>query len=453
VLHQVGTNVLDGASYTYDPAGNRTGKTNYLNGVTSNYTYDPLYQLTQVTQGGNTTESYSYDAVGNRLSSPNLASYQYNASNELTASSFGSYQYDANGNSIVDAQGRTFNWDFENRLIEATNPGIGTTAFKYDPFGRRIQKSGPLGTINYFYDGANALEEVDNSGNILARYTSPFVVDQPLADLRGTANSYYQLDGLGSVTSLADAAGIVGRTNVYDSFGNLTTSTGAPSGPFQYAARDFDVETGLHYYRARYYDSQVGRFISEDPFQFYAGWNFYTYVFNNPGIYTDPTGNEGVIDSILNWVSPVPSPASTPAPAGPGVLYTNMNNGNLGGSTTFYPGGNSQPLTIPTFTHPDNRSRPGAGAPYCSIVVGVIYAGNRPAYGLNGADINTGDLRQRNIHGGGSHLPNPFTPYQPLRPTRGCTRGHNTDVINLGRAITAFQEANPGTPIIYCRGE
>ncbi len=63
VLHKLGMNTLDGASYTYDPAGNRTAKINYLNGITSDYTYDPLYELTQVTQGGSTSESYTYDPV------------------------------------------------------------------------------------------------------------------------------------------------------------------------------------------------------------------------------------------------------------------------------------------------------------------------------------------------------------------------------------------------------
>jgi YD repeat-containing protein len=64
---------------------------------------------------------------------------------------------DANGNTLSDAQGRSYTWDFENRLVQATNPGVGTTTFKYDPFGRRIQKSGPLGTTNYLYDGDNLL--------------------------------------------------------------------------------------------------------------------------------------------------------------------------------------------------------------------------------------------------------------------------------------------------------
>jgi len=91
VLHQAGANTLDGASYAYDPAGNRQSKTNYLNGITSNYTYDPLYQLTHVTQGA-TTESYSYDAVGKRLSSLGVPSYNYNPSNELTSNAKGSYR-------------------------------------------------------------------------------------------------------------------------------------------------------------------------------------------------------------------------------------------------------------------------------------------------------------------------------------------------------------------------
>jgi uncharacterized protein RhaS with RHS repeats len=80
--------------------------------------------------------------------------------------------YDANGNTLSDAQGRGFTWDFENRLAQAVVPGTngGTTTFKYDPFGRRIQKSGPLGTTNYLYDGARLIEEADSSGNILARY-------------------------------------------------------------------------------------------------------------------------------------------------------------------------------------------------------------------------------------------------------------------------------------------
>src|SRR6202034_4949304 len=122
--------------------------------------------------------------------------------------------YDANGNTPSDPSGKSYFWDFENRLIQAVVPGTngGTTTFKYDPFGRRIQKSGPLGTTNYLYDGANVNEELDNAGNVLARYTQVDATDQPLSMLRAGTTSYYQQDGLGSVSSLSNAAGALVNT-------------------------------------------------------------------------------------------------------------------------------------------------------------------------------------------------------------------------------------------------
>ena len=79
-------------------------------------------------------------------------------------------------------------YDLVGKMQQATDPR-GTYAFKYDPFGRRIQKSSPLGTTNYLYDGYNATEEVDNSGNILARFTQG-AIDDPFAELRSTTTSY-----------------------------------------------------------------------------------------------------------------------------------------------------------------------------------------------------------------------------------------------------------------------
>lgn len=126
-------------------AGNRTAKTDQYANVTSNYTYDPIYELTQVTQTTNTTESYSYDPVGNRLSSVGVSSYTNNSSNELTSTSNATYTYDYNGNTLTKLVGSnttSYSWDFENRLTTVTLPGSGgTVSFKYDPFGRRIYKS------------------------------------------------------------------------------------------------------------------------------------------------------------------------------------------------------------------------------------------------------------------------------------------------------------------------
>jgi RHS repeat-associated protein len=292
VLHKLGNTVFDGTGYTVDAVGNRTSKTDQSTGVASNYTYDPVYQLTQVVQGVSTTESYSFDAVGNRLSSLGGSPYVYNSSNELTSDPSASFTYDNNGNPLTktDTSGTTtYTWDFENRLTSVALPGTaGTVTFKYDPQGRRIQKSSPSGTTNYLYDGNNLLEEIDSSGNVLARYTQGLVIDEPFAMLRGGATSFYEADGLGSITSLSNSAGALANTYSYDSFGKVTASTGTVTNPLQYTAREFDTETSLNYYRARYYDSVTGRFLSEDPPR--SGVNYYRYVNNSPTNGKDASG-------------------------------------------------------------------------------------------------------------------------------------------------------------------
>jgi len=170
-------------------------------------------------------------------------------------------------------------------------PGSGgTVTFKYDPFGRRIYKSSSSATSVYAYDGDNLIEETNSSGTAIARYSQGLNIDEPLAMLRSSTTSYYQADGLGSITSLSSGAGALAQAYTFDSFGKQTASSGSLTNPFQYTARESDPETGLYYYRARYYDSAMGRFLSEDPIDFDGGMNFYVYVGNNPVIYFDPDG-------------------------------------------------------------------------------------------------------------------------------------------------------------------
>jgi RHS repeat-associated protein len=296
LLHQFtnkqGTTTLDGALYSYDAAGNRLSRTNKLTNIVSNYAYDPLYQLTGVTQGGSTTESYSYDPVGNRSSSLGVASYTYNVSNELTNLPGVSYTYDDNGSLLTKNDGSGYSWDFENRLTRVTLPGGAQVNFKYDPMGRRIQKSSSSGTTNYVYDGANILEEVDANRALLTRYTQSLGVDEPLAILKSGTTSYYEADGLGTVTSLTNTAGVLAKTYSYDSFGKVLGSSGTVSNPYGFTGRESDSETGLMYYRARYYDPQIGRFLSEDPFRANAGKNLYPYVASDPINLIDSTGEQ-----------------------------------------------------------------------------------------------------------------------------------------------------------------
>ncbi|MGB7847221.1 MAG: RHS repeat-associated core domain-containing protein, partial [Candidatus Acidiferrum sp.] len=313
VTHAKGGATLDGATYTVDNSGNRTAKSDLYAGVTTNYGYDAIYELLNATQGVTTTESYTYDPVGNRLTSLGSAAWGYNTSNELNSRPSVSYAYDANGNTSTktDSTGTTtYAWDYENRLASVTLPGSGgTVSFKYDPWGRRIYKSSSVGTSIYAYDGDNGgqVEETNAAGTAVARYAQGLNIDEPLTMLRSGVTSYYLADGLGSITSLSNTAGALAQTYTFDSFGRLTNSTGSLTNAFLYTGREFDTETNLYYYRARYYDSSIGRFLGEDPIRFDAGdENFYRYVRNDSVTDSDPTGLQGT-----KHPSPSPNPTSS----------------------------------------------------------------------------------------------------------------------------------------------
>jgi RHS repeat-associated protein len=163
-------------------------------------------------------------------------------------------------------------------------------SFKYDPFGRRIYKSSANGTSIYAYDGDNLVEETNSSGAAVARYSQGLNIDEPLAMLRSSATSFYDADGLGTITSLTNTVGALAETYTFDSFGKQTASSGSLTNPFQYTGREFDPETSLYYYRARYYDPSTGRFLSEDPTGSDGGADFYRYVHNHPTTLSDPMG-------------------------------------------------------------------------------------------------------------------------------------------------------------------
>ena len=153
------------------------------------------------------------------------------------------------------------------------------------------------------YNGADLIEESDYAGNLAARYVFGSGIDEPLAANRSATWEFYQADGLGSVAFLSTTTGTVSDSFLYDSFGNVTSFSGAFDQPFRYTGRERDQETDLYYYRARYYDSTTGRFLSEDPIGFDAGNNFYSYVLNNPVNLRDPSGKKS-LDGTLPWLIP-----------------------------------------------------------------------------------------------------------------------------------------------------
>ncbi|MBI4379506.1 MAG: peptidoglycan DD-metalloendopeptidase family protein [Nitrospinae bacterium] len=105
---------------------------------------------------------------------------------------------------------------------------------------------------------------------------------------------YYHADGLGSVTALTDSKGKVVQRYDYDSFGNLKHRGHKVKQPYTYTGREWDRETGLYYYRMRYYDPEIGRFLQIDPFPGFIELpqtlNHYSYVGDNPMNWVDPLG-------------------------------------------------------------------------------------------------------------------------------------------------------------------
>src|SRR5207253_5057890 len=127
-----------------------------------------------------------------------------------------------------------------------------------------------------------------------------------------TGISYFLPDHLGSISALTDASGSVVEQSSYDSFG---LSAGSARTRYGYTGRERDQDTGMLYYRARFYDSQIGRFISEDP-KLFGGKdvNLYAYLRNNPTNFIDPTGLE--LEQVRKILQQLP-PGSFPTEPGP----------------------------------------------------------------------------------------------------------------------------------------
>ena len=133
------------------------------------------------------------------------------------------------------------------------------------------------------------VQELNGTGAVLASYTYDGL-DRPVTMWRGGQTYTYLLDRLGSVRGLADAAGNLVASYRYDPWGNLLASTGTIANPLRFTSREYDEESGLYFYRARYYDPVVGRFISRDPLAVSEQSGTYTYVDNAPSAWTDPFG-------------------------------------------------------------------------------------------------------------------------------------------------------------------
>jgi RHS repeat-associated protein len=293
--------VIESIAYTYNTTGTRSSETR-LDGNARSFIYDANDRVTQVINSQLPTENelFAYDRMGNWTTD----SRQHNTENELTQDSSYVYQYDELGNMILrqslsdPADQTTYTWDARNLLIAVDGP-VNDTSYAYDARNRRVAKTVNSITTQYVHDGLNILLEYDGAGNLLARNTHAGLDQLCVRDEVAASTAYYVCqDGISSVLSVSDENGNTLQRYRYSAFGeqqvldaNFNLVTDAPLIPFAYTGREWEPEVGMYFYRARFYDAELGRFISRDPLGLDGGdVNLYAYVGNNPINYWDPLG-------------------------------------------------------------------------------------------------------------------------------------------------------------------
>ena len=139
----------------------------------------------------------------------------------------------------------------------------------------------------YYNDGFDVLFETNGTGSLTRSYTHGARIDEILSSSDSKARLS---DGLGSTRTLTDAAGQQTASYIYDVFGAIRSEVGTSENAYLFTGRELDSETGLYYYRNRYYNPAVGRFVTKDPIGIAGGINYYSYTLNNPINYIDPDG-------------------------------------------------------------------------------------------------------------------------------------------------------------------
>jgi len=197
-----------------------------------------------------------------------------------------SYTYDPNGNMLTRGN-QTLTWDIDNRVLSISIAGGGTTSMEYDYSGTRVKKSAPGGITLYPFAGY----EIDPNG-VVTKYIR--IGDESVASKRGASKYFYHNDHLGSVNVVTDINGSRVQLLEYDPWGAISRSEGTLDPDQRFTGQKLDPETGLYYYGGRYYDAEIGRFISADPFVQSPfdpqNLNRYSYVLNSPQNYIDPDG-------------------------------------------------------------------------------------------------------------------------------------------------------------------
>lgn len=320
------TEVLAGSwkgSAQFDAVGNMGSKsTQDAAGLhDSTFTYDELNQL--IKESGSIQEEYSYDSLYNRIRK-GTSHYDLNPLNQITHDGRNRYTYDPNGNlmAITNDQAETkLYYDALNRLIKVEKEGC-TVRYVYDEKNRRMSKSVSFSgdsqgsaaqSFRYFYQDLNEIGCYEGEQLIELRLLgigkgaeigAAIAVElndiayAPIHDIQGNVIALIEAD-TGNVKECY-RYNAFGEERIYNGQGVLTDIA---INPWRFSSKRTDPETGFVYFGRRYYDSNLGRWITPDPIGFEGGPNLYAYVFNNPLTHFDLYGLYAVASEGRNCFS------------------------------------------------------------------------------------------------------------------------------------------------------
>ncbi|MFA6237880.1 MAG: RHS repeat-associated core domain-containing protein [Bacteriovorax sp.] len=312
---------ISNLDYTRDSIGNITKMTSTRGEFA--FVYDNNNQLINSTHPEDIASSFTYDSLGNRVTDQ-FGNFNYDLKKQRLLEDWKYiYSYDNNGNlssKILKADNTKvtgYSHNSENQLVSIREYNGSTiikeTSYFYDAVGRRIRKehvdhSNAANSFerNFRYDNQEILFELDGNDTLLSTFThSGLRTDDVLAVDKSGTSYFYLKDHLGTVNDIISSAGSLVQHYVYSAFGKIIRIENKNGGDvtdaplvdnfYTFTGREFDKESGLYYFRARYLDSDTGRFIQADPHQgaknLPASFNSkYIYTLNDPINSIDPNG-------------------------------------------------------------------------------------------------------------------------------------------------------------------
>ncbi len=279
-------------SHTYDSDSN--GNITQIGGT--DYTYDALNRLKQEDDGS--TIDYTYDAVSNRLTrveGSTVTTTVPSGSNKISAVGSDSYTYDSSGN-ITDDDVREYVWDDAGRLEEVLISSTTVGEYTYNAFNQRTVKLASSVTTHYVYGAGGLLYgEYDSSGDFIREYV--YLNGEPLAQIDAGSPevlTYLHPDQLGTPKFATDNSGTQVWSWAPDAFG-IGNPSGSVTVNLRMPGQYYDAESGIFYNWNRYYNPEIGRYVSSDPIGLVGGINTFGYVGQNPLLYIDLEGLEVIV--------------------------------------------------------------------------------------------------------------------------------------------------------------